>query len=119
MYVMEGYNVSFHIPDDITGLQFIWANDMEECSCPPYSKITQCGCNMNTLSLPRASYSDDAIHFTNLTVQANNTKVYLVNSIINASINLREIYKAYQMIIILGKCISRSGFYVYYSGGGY
>ena len=60
---------------------------------PPSSIIRQCECNMNTHSLPRASYSDNAIYFTNLTIQANNTKVYFVYSMITP-INLREIYKA-------------------------
>ncbi len=96
--------VSFQIPDDRTTLQFIWANEIEECACPPYSRIRHCGCNINTFSLPRASYSEDAIHFTNLTIQANNTKVYFVNSM-TSPINQREIYRAYHIIIILGKSI--------------
>ncbi len=109
MYATEGTNVSFQIPiarpnnNDYMSPQFIWANDLGECVCPPYIIITRCGCNMNNPSLPRASYSDNAIYFTNLTIQANNTKVYLVYSMITP-INLREIYKAYQILIILGKC---------------
>ncbi len=105
MYATEGSDVSFQIPiarSNIMSPQLIWANDLEECVCPPYVIITRCACNINSHSLPRASYSEDALHFTNLTIQANNTKVYLVNSM-NMPINLREIYKAYQ-IIILGKC---------------
>ncbi len=106
MYIMEGNDVSFCIPNNFPTFEFTWANDMEECSCPPSSIIVICACNVNRLSLPLASYSEDAINFTSLTVQANNTKVYLVNS----TMNRREICKAYQIIIILGKCISKSGF---------
>ncbi len=111
LYVMEGNNVSFQIPDDRTALQFIWANAMEECLCPPSERIN--GCYTNTL--PRASYSEDAVHFTNLTVQANNTKVYLIYSRIMP--DLREIYKTYQVIIILGKCIMYTLIRIPSSGG--
>ncbi len=68
MYLRVGNALPFQIPDDKTAVQFIWANDMEECSCPPYITITICECNINSHSLPLASYSQDAIYFTNLTV---------------------------------------------------
>ena len=112
MYATEGSNVSFQIPN-MTLPQFIWANEMEECICPSYINITHCACNINTLS---SSYSDNTIYLSNLTVQANNTKVYLVNSR-SMPINLREIYKAYQIIIILGKYVDQEFIQLGWVGG--
>ncbi len=104
MYGKVGSNVSFPIfildlPDKTLSLH--WTIDNEECACPASSSIRQCGCNVNTHSLPRASYSNNTIYFTNLTVQANNTKVYFVY-LTATPMDLREIAKSYQ-IIILGK----------------
>ncbi len=104
MYGKVGSNVTFpivvYLPNKTLRLQ--WANDMEECLCPPSDSITQCGCNINTHSLPHASYSDNTIYFTNLTVQANNTKVYFVYSMYMPR-DMREVAKSYQIIIFDGK----------------
>ncbi len=72
MYGKVGSNVTFpivvYLPNKTLRLQ--WANDMEECLCPPSDSITQCECNINTHSLPHASYSDvdNTIYFANLPI---------------------------------------------------
>ncbi len=74
MYATEGGDVSFQIPiarsNDYMSPQLIWANYLEECVCPPYIIITRCGCNINSHSLPHASYSDvdNTIYFANLPI---------------------------------------------------
>ncbi len=94
------FPIVVYLPNKTLRLQ--WANDMEECVCPPSDSITQCECNINSHSLPRASDVDNTIYFDNLTVQANNTKVYFVYSV-DMPRDMREVAKSYQIIICDGK----------------